>query len=188
VKDDKQKVSITSGDEMLKKYLHWVAKNQTDLNLDSEEKTILAIVSVHLLTWNLKRKRISIENFKENRINEKTLRIKRASLTDKGLIKWKMTNDCAIYELILPEDITDRYEFIYLKNPLEASVSYMLKRLEDDNIELNIDNIYTIKRYKKDNEVCEKCESSDEAIDFILEPLIKSKKEIEKMSYGLLAL
>jgi transposase len=182
-----ERILVNSSDVMIGKYLTWIIRNQEELKLNNGEVSVLQIIAEQTLSWRLKHAYISIEHFEKNGTSKRTLQRKRTSLTEKKLIKWRKTNGFTMYELILPRDITDDYEFVYLRDPVKASISYITKRLEIDGIGLTRENINVIRKYKKDKKIREKCKFPEQAIDIILEPLIeKKKKHDEIMENGLL--
>jgi hypothetical protein len=110
---DDNRLLVRSSDAMLGKYIVWLTRNKRRLNIDNGEYLTLVIVAESTLSCKTNRAYISLEHFEESGISHSALRKKRTSLTKENLIKWRKTSGFTMYELVLPNEITDKYDFVY---------------------------------------------------------------------------
>jgi hypothetical protein len=103
-----KKIKVTSSDEMLGKYVTWAF----NVDLDANENRLLGLIARETLGKS-KRYAYIKQSIMTEHMSKRTLFSKRKSLSEKGLIKWRKTVGYTSYELILPKEITDKYEFIF---------------------------------------------------------------------------
>jgi len=117
-------------------YLQWINDNQVDLDLSIYEKDILFTISRNTLGYRLSYGYILQELF-TLLFSERTLKTYRKKLIEKGLLKFKPTNRMSYYELVLPDEITNEFDFIYVKDPIAYATRYIKQYIGKYKIDKN---------------------------------------------------
>jgi hypothetical protein len=110
---EKSRTLVNSGEVMYGKYMIWLTRNKKELDLDNGDFIFLSLVAEQTLSWKMEFAYIPLVKFEENNISKKILQMKRTPLVEKNLIKWRKTNGFTEYQIVLPSEITDEYEFLY---------------------------------------------------------------------------